>query len=79
VYRKAYSVCFKNVCSNYSFECAPNTVYVFERGLTLLGCSEVNPAVTLLCDVQLCIVLRGCGGKLAFLCNTAMQEHKMGV
>ena len=73
LYDEAFCICFKNVCSDWSYGYAPSTVNVFEKGVTLPGRSEVDSAVTVLCRPQLCAVLKGCGGgKLAFLCNAFM-------
>jgi hypothetical protein len=32
---KAFSICFKNVASDRSYECTPNEAYVFEIRITL--------------------------------------------
>ena len=39
------------------YVCTPNGVNVFERGITLPGCTELRLAVTTPCRLQLCTVL----------------------
>jgi LIM domain-binding protein 1 len=76
VHLKVFSVCFKNVHSNRSYECDPDTVNVFERGITLPGHCEVSLAATTPCRLELRTLFGSAASKLSFLC-TALQEHKM--
>ena len=55
-HQQVFTIHFKSVHSDWSYECIHNRVDVSERGLMLSGRSEVTPAVTLLCRVQLCTV-----------------------
>jgi len=55
----AFCVRFKNIHCDWSYKCTPSTVNVFERGITLPGCSKVSLAVTSLYWLQLCVVLGG--------------------
>jgi hypothetical protein len=59
------SIRFKNVRSDWSYECTPNTVNVFETGITLPGRSEVSQAATTPCRLQLRAVLESSASKLS--------------
>jgi hypothetical protein len=54
---QSFSVRFKNVRSECSYECTAKRVNVFESCITLTGPSVVSLAATTPCRVQLCTVL----------------------
>ena len=59
-----FSVRFKNVHIACCYECPPNRVNVFERGITLPGRPEVSLAATTPCRLQLSTVLLIWKGKV---------------
>jgi len=60
-----FSVCFKKSSQRLKFECAPNRINVFERGMTPPGHSEMSLVVTTRCWAQLCAVLADLPSKLS--------------
>jgi hypothetical protein len=58
-HHQVFTVHFKNVYSDWSYECIHNRVNVSIRGLMLSGQSDVTLAVTILCWLQLCTATRG--------------------
>ena len=59
-----FSVRFKNVHIACCYECPPNRVNVFERGITLPGRVEESLAATTPCRLQLSAVLQIWNGKV---------------
>ena len=49
MHQKVFSLCSKNVHSDWSYKCPPNTINVFESGRTRSGHSKMSLAVTMPC------------------------------
>jgi len=62
--RQASCVLFKNVYSDWNYECIPDGVNVLETGITLPACSKERHAATTPCRLQLWPVCRSSASKL---------------
>ena len=64
-FSSAFSVRLKNIHADWSYECTPNAVNVFDIAVTLPDRSDVSLAAATPCRLQLCAVLGSCASNLA--------------
>jgi len=64
MHQRVFSICSKNVHSDWSYECTPNTVHVFESDRTRSGHSKMSLVVTVPCCMY---SVRGSADKLSGL------------
>jgi len=59
IHRHAFTVCFKNIQTDWSYECTGSTVNVFWSGVTIPDVYEASLAATRSCRMQVCTELKG--------------------
>jgi len=63
-HHQACSICFRNLHSDWSYECTRKRVDVFEKGITLHDLLQASLAVATSCRLQLFAVLGNAGSNL---------------